>query len=463
MGRAEVYIAERSHLTRDGRPRKGWSTGTAWTARVPLPDGGYRQFYAATKAEVERKVGHWRLAGGDQAEVRRGGRFQPRIVKRSNEEMAGAALLAWATAEERRGEWDVRRQSDVAQLIQRHVVEPWATLPLNEVTSGEVTTLLSRLDDRATTRENLRRALRLYFRDWAENPVSSASRRTRRAEEQRDDGDRYRVLSETEWVSFVAACEASSDPLAACLLVILETGIRSEEARALQYWDFDEKTARLQIRRVVVRGEKPYRLEVVELAKTKYSRREIPLSAVSRQVLSSLRWPEPESYHELDDGHGNTMWAPDPPDLPPSPKLIWCTKAGHGGSGAGRPLDQARLSKTLEKVRAQAGIPRLACRDGHLDILSESGRCRICGRRVLPLRVHDLRHTHCSYLVAKGVPLPTVRARMGWSPKSNTIFRYAHDTPAASQQTVEVLDALADVKDRIAALNAREENEDLPF
>jgi hypothetical protein len=52
---------------------------------------------------------------------------------------------------------------------------------------------------------------------------------------------------------------------------------------------------------------------------------------------------------------------------------------------------------------------------------------------------------------------------MGWSPKSNTIFRYAHDTPAASQQTVEVLDALADVKDRIAALNAREENEDLPF
>jgi hypothetical protein len=55
---------------------------------------------------------------------------------------------------------------------------------------------------------------------------------------------------------------------------------------------------------------------------------------------------------------------------------------------------------------------------------------------------------------------------MGWSPKSNTIFRYAHDTPAASQQTVEALDALAALKDRIAALNARlarEENEDLPF
>jgi hypothetical protein len=52
---------------------------------------------------------------------------------------------------------------------------------------------------------------------------------------------------------------------------------------------------------------------------------------------------------------------------------------------------------------------------------------------------------------------------MGWSPKSNTIFRYAHDTPAASQQTVEVLDGLLELRDRIAADTAREENEDLPF
>jgi integrase len=431
---------------------------------VPLPGGGYRQFYAATKVEVETKVGHWRLAGGDQAEVRRGGRFRPRIVKRSGEEMAGPALLAWATAEERRGEWDVRRQSDVEQLIRRHVVEPWATLPLNEVKEAEVTALLARLDDRPTTRENLRRVLRRFFGDWPETPVPPISRRTQRSEEQLDDADRYRVLSEEEWVRFEAACQESSDPLAKCLLVMLETGIRSEEARGLLHRDYDGTS--LQIRRVVVRLENPYRLEIVELTKSKYSRREIPLSAVSRKVLSALGEPEPDSYDEdFIDGLGSYM-VPRNPAQPGRSQLIFCTQAGHGGEGAGRPLDQARLSKTLDKIREQAGIPYLACRDGHPDFLAENGRCRICGRRVLPLRVHDLRHTHCSYLVAKGVPLPTVRARMGWSPKSNTIFRYAHDTPAASQQTVEALDALAALKDRIAALNARlarEENEDLPF
>jgi integrase len=417
---------------------------------------------------VEAKVGHWRLAGGGQAEIRRGRRFQPRVVQQSDDEMAGPALLAWARAEERRSEWDVRRQSDVEQLIRRYAWDdkkkegPWGALALREVTSGEVTALLSRLDDRPTTRENLRRVLHRFFCGWPQNPAPPVSRRTQRSDEQRDDADRHRVLSEYEWVRFVEACQESRDPLAACLLVMLETGICSEEARALQFWDFDSAAGTLQIRRVVVKLEAPYSLQVVELNKSKYSGRKIHLSAVARKVLSSLRYPEPE-YHEEYGEDGMVRMVPDPSPEPEGSALIWCTKAGHGGGGAGRPLDQARLSKTLERIREATSIPRLMCRDGHPDILSENGRCRSCGWRALPLRVHDLRHTHCTYLVAKGVPLPTVRARMGWSPKSNTIFRYAHDTPAASQQTVEVLDGLLELRDRIAADTAREENEDLPF
>jgi integrase len=400
--------------------------------------------------------------------------------------MAGPALLAWARAEERRVEWDVRRQSDVEQLIRRYLWDdreeeeeeedgkekekrkekgPWGALPLRGITSGEVTALLSRLDDRATTRENLRRVLRRFFRDWPENPVPPVPRRTRRSEEQRDDGDRYRVLSEEEWVRFEAACHESSDPLADCLLVILETGMRSEEARALQYWDFDFGAGTLSIRRVVVRMENPYRLQVVELTKSKFSRREIPLSAIAREVLSSLRYPSAECHEEFGED-GTVRMVPDRSPKPETSALIWSTQPGHGGEGAGRPLDQARLSKTLDRIREQAGIPRLACRDGHPSDLAVEGQCSICGRRVLPLRVHDLRHSHCSYLVAKGIPLPTVRARLGWSPKSNTIFRYAHDTPAASEKTVKALDELADLRDRIAAFDAqtaREENEELPF
>ncbi|WP_102158656.1 tyrosine-type recombinase/integrase [Zhihengliuella halotolerans] len=41
-------------------------------------------------------------------------------------------------------------------------------------------------------------------------------------------------------------------------------------------------------------------------------------------------------------------------------------------------------------------------------------------------RVHDLRHTHASWLIAAGVPLPTIQARLGHTSISTTIEVYGH-------------------------------------
>lgn len=44
-------------------------------------------------------------------------------------------------------------------------------------------------------------------------------------------------------------------------------------------------------------------------------------------------------------------------------------------------------------------------------------------------RIHDLRHTHVAWLVAAGIPLPVIQARLGHEHISTTIDRYGHLLP----------------------------------
>lgn len=44
-------------------------------------------------------------------------------------------------------------------------------------------------------------------------------------------------------------------------------------------------------------------------------------------------------------------------------------------------------------------------------------------------RIHDLRHTHVAWLIAAGIPLPVIQARLGHEHISTTIDRYGHLMP----------------------------------
>ncbi len=62
--------------------------------------------------------------------------------------------------------------------------------------------------------------------------------------------------------------------------------------------------------------------------------------------------------------------------------------------------------------------------------------CDAIGKKPLARRptVHDLRHTHASWLVASGAPLPFVQARMGHESITTTIGVYGHLLPDAHLQ-----------------------------
>jgi len=47
-------------------------------------------------------------------------------------------------------------------------------------------------------------------------------------------------------------------------------------------------------------------------------------------------------------------------------------------------------------------------------------------------RVHDLRHTHASWLIHEGVPLPIIQRRLGHESIQTTVDTYGHIMPDAA-------------------------------
>jgi site-specific recombinase XerD len=58
------------------------------------------------------------------------------------------------------------------------------------------------------------------------------------------------------------------------------------------------------------------------------------------------------------------------------------------------------------------------------------------------VRIHDLRHAHCSWLLAGGSDLKSVMERMGHA-QIQTTQKYLHTLPDADQKNLDALDRIA--------------------
>jgi integrase len=70
--------------------------------------------------------------------------------------------------------------------------------------------------------------------------------------------------------------------------------------------------------------------------------------------------------------------------------------------------------------------------------LSLMGRVRTLN--IAPFRFHDLRHTHVAWLIAGGVPLPHIQARLGHESITTTIDTYGHLLPIGDNLISQVVD-----------------------
>jgi integrase len=66
---------------------------------------------------------------------------------------------------------------------------------------------------------------------------------------------------------------------------------------------------------------------------------------------------------------------------------------------------------------------------------------RLTAKHGFNFRYHDLRHAHASQLLALGIPVPVVSARLGHADSSVTLRTYAHTLPGQDGAAVAALDA----------------------
>jgi integrase len=84
--------------------------------------------------------------------------------------------------------------------------------------------------------------------------------------------------------------------------------------------------------------------------------------------------------------------------------------------GRGEPIHPHAISQTFERIARRAGVP--------------------------VIRLHDLRHTHGTLLIAAGVPVKVVSERLGHATPSYTIDTYQHLLPGMQAHAARVVEQL---------------------
>ncbi len=158
------------------------------------------------------------------------------------------------------------------------------------------------------------------------------------------------------------------------------TGLRLGELLALTWRDIDLERCFLSVTKAFTK-----RSGVIEIRepKTTYSRRRIDMSASLVRLLREHRHGEQARGDMLDRPLEET-------------DLVFCNPVN-------RPLDPSTVSRSFTRVIRQAGLPYL--------------------------NFHGLRHTHASLLIASGLDIKTVSARLGHASTSFTLDVYGHVLP----------------------------------
>ncbi|MDH3397894.1 MAG: site-specific integrase [Acidimicrobiia bacterium] len=264
-------------------------------------------------------------------------------------------------------------------------VEPWiGDIPLSRITPEQLRRMMADLTAAGYAPETVARTMR-----WVKLTLNQAIR-DRRILLSPGDGVRLpkprraemRLLDATQVEQLAAALPERYGSLA---IVAAYTGLRWGELAGLKVASIDMSRHRLAVRSALIEasGEPP----VLGSPKSAASERTITLPQVVVGVLA----------RHLDEH-------------PPHDGMVWTTEEG----GFLRRGSFGRIWR--QAVSASVGAP-----------------CRI----------HDLRHTHASWLVAASEHPKSIQTRLGHSSIQVTIDRYGHLMDGLDHQTAVRLDAIA--------------------
>ncbi|HHW25907.1 MAG TPA: site-specific integrase [Firmicutes bacterium] len=184
---------------------------------------------------------------------------------------------------------------------------------------------------------------------------------------------------------------ARKTPIGDLVYLALCTGMRKGELLGLRWTDIDWAARTIQVRRNLVRVGKE---TIIKDTKTKSSRRSVP---VDKMVIDRLR----------------------------SMKAISKSEYVFTQTDGKNPMDPSTVTHQFSRIAAAAGV---------------SG-----------LRFHDLRHTHATMLLSRGVNPKVIQERLGHSTISTTMDIYSHVTKSMQKEAaVAITDAISEFEQRFS-------------
>jgi integrase len=207
----------------------------------------------------------------------------------------------------------------------------------------------------------------------------------------KEEKNEMQAWSEEEVNNFLKV--AKNDSHYALFYLALMSGLRQGELLGLRWRDLDLENHFLTINQVLAHNGK----DIIKGAKTKAGNRTINLSESTIQVLKTHRklvleekLKNGKSYQDQD--------------------LVFCTALG-------TPIHPSNLrNRTFNKLIEAANVTKI--------------------------RFHDLRHTHATLLLSKGVNVKVISERLGHSNIKITLDTYSHVLPTMQKDAIDKLDSM---------------------
>ena len=206
----------------------------------------------------------------------------------------------------------------------------------------------------------------------------------------------HRELTDSELERFFSAAESSIYYMA--FRFLLNTGTRAGECAALQWKDIDRENNIIHIRRTITK-DRAGRWIVGEAAKTKTSRRDIPMNEAVKEIID-YQW---NLYRAL-----NGIVSPFDFVFP-----------NRSGGYANENALVNSLKFILKKYNKGAKVP------------------------IKPFSVHAFRDTFASRAIRAGVPPNTLKEILGHASLSMTMDLYAHVSQGDKRQAMEKMEEIS--------------------
>lgn len=261
-----------------------------------------------------------------------------------------------------------------------HAPDPLGSRKLQEVKPAHIREVLDALAERYSIRtvRMVRQRLHQVFEDALRmelifrNPVHPVQVKAPRGEAAPRVG---RALEPHEIAALLAALDRHKDPRTALALrLMLACGLRRGECLGLQWGDLDLEAGVLTVRRAWTDDGSTGK---VSPPKTPTSGRTLPIPHATLERLKAYR-----------------LWYTDCFGEPRPDSWLF------PGNGADKPLNPHAPNWALKRIAERLGLGAL--------------------------RVHDLRHSYGSHLLASGAPLELVAERMGHANPNITLGVYRH-------------------------------------